>query len=162
MASTAETLAVTRELTIDARPDTVWEFLVDPLKAALWMGKTVEFDLRPGGLYRVEVLSGNVTRGHFVDIDPPHRLVYTFGWEPEDTAPFGMPPGTTRVEVELTPVGDGTATHIRFVHSGLPTREAVDRHGEGWDHYLRRFAIAAAGGDPGRDPWLDTPAEERR
>ena len=39
VASTAETLAVTRELTIDARPDTVWEFLVDPLKAALWMGR---------------------------------------------------------------------------------------------------------------------------
>lgn len=160
MASTAETLAVTRELTIDARPDTVWEFLVDPLKAALWMGKKVEFDLRPGGLYRVEVLSGNVSRGQFVEIDPPRRLVYTFGWEPEGDAPFGMDPGSSRVEVDLTPVGDGT--HIRFVHSGLPTQEAVLRHGEGWDHYLGRFVVAAGGGDPGRDPWLDTTADERR
>ena len=160
MASTAETLAVTRELTIDARPETVWEFLVDPLKAALWMGKKVEFDTQPGGLYKVEVLSGNTTRGQFVEIDPPRRLVYTFGWEPEGEAPFGMPPGSSLVEVDLTPVGEGT--HIRFVHSGLPTQEAVDRHGEGWDHYLGRLEIAAAGGDPGRDPWLDTTAEQRR
>ena len=160
MASTAETLAVTRELTIEARPDTVWEFLVDPLKAALWMGQKVEFDLRPGGLYRVEVLSGNVSRGEFVEIDPPHRLVYTFGWEPDEDPPFGMGPGSSRVEVELTPVGDGT--HIRFVHSGLPTEESALRHGEGWDHYLGRLVIAAGGGDPGRDPWLETTPEQRR
>lgn len=160
MASTAETLAVTRELTIDARPDTVWEFLVDPLKAALWMGGSVEFDARPGGLYKVDVLTGNTARGQFVEIDPPRRLVWSWGWEPEDGAPFGMPPGSTTVEVDLTPVGDGT--HIRFVHSGLPTEEAAARHGEGWDHYLGRFAVAAAGGDPGRDPWLDTTPEQRR
>ena len=159
MASTAETLAVTRELTIDARPDTVWEFLVDPMKAALWMGGSVEFDARPGGLYRLEVVSGNIARGEFVELDPPHRLVYTWGWESEGAAPFGMPPGSSRIEIDLTPVDGGT--HIRFVHSGLPTEEAVARHGEGWDHYLGRLAVAAAGGDPGRDPWLDTPAAER-
>ena len=28
------------------------------------------------------------------------------------------------------------------------------RHARGWDHYLGRLAVVAAGGDPGPDPWL--------
>ena len=161
MASTVETYALTRELTIDARPDTVWEFLVDPMKAALWMGGNVEFDARPGGLYKLDVNSGNRARGEFVEIDPPNRLVYTWGWEPDGDAPspHGMPPGSTRIEIDLTSVGDGT--HIRFVHSGLPTEAAAGSHAQGWDHYLGRLTVVAAGGDPGRDPWLDNPVVDR-
>ena len=52
----------------------------------------------------------------------------------------------------MTPEGDGT--NLRFVHRDLPNAEAVASHGHGWDHYLPRLEIAAAGGDPGEDPWL--------
>jgi uncharacterized protein YndB with AHSA1/START domain len=38
MGSVTETTSVVRELTIAARPETVWEFLVDPAKAERWMG----------------------------------------------------------------------------------------------------------------------------
>ena len=58
MASTTETTAVVRELTIAARPETVWEFLVDPVKAQRWMGVSVSFEPHPGGEYRVEVVPG--------------------------------------------------------------------------------------------------------
>ena len=33
-------------------------------------------------------------------------------------------------------------------------KRPAESHATGWDHYLSRLEIAAAGGDPGRDPWL--------
>src|SRR6266487_5597324 len=99
MESTTETVAVERELTIAASPETIWQFLVDPDKATRWMGQAASFDARPGGLYRIEVIPGHTARGEFVELDPPHRLVYTWGWENESA----VPPGTSTIEVELTP-----------------------------------------------------------
>jgi uncharacterized protein YndB with AHSA1/START domain len=151
MTTQTETV-IERELEIAARPETVWGLLTDEAGAARWMGLNVSFDLRPGGEYRVEVLSGNVAVGEFVEIDPPRRLVYTWGWE---TGMGSVPPGSTTVEFELVPSGAGTL--LRFRHRDLPTPEATERHAHGWDHYLGRLATAAAGGDPGRDPWADRP-----
>jgi uncharacterized protein YndB with AHSA1/START domain len=150
MQTTAETMSVEREITIAARPETVWEFLVDPDKAARWMGETVALEARPGGDYRVEVLPGQVARGEFVVVNPPRRLVWTWGWDAGATSK--VPPGSTTVEVELVPAGDGTT--LRFRHHGLPDAEAAQAHAHGWDHYLGRLAVAAAGADPGPDPWL--------
>jgi uncharacterized protein YndB with AHSA1/START domain len=149
MDATAENTTVVREIAIAARPETVWELLVDPEQAVKWMGMTASFDLRPGGLYRVDVIPGHTARGEFVEIDPPHRLVHTFGWEPESGSIVGA--GTTTIEYELVPDGDGTL--LRFTHRDLPNAEAVASHAHGWDHYLERLATVATGGDPGADPW---------
>ena len=151
MESTSEATVVRREIAIEAKPETVWEFLVDPAKAVRWMGTRAEFDATPGGSYEVEVLSGHVARGEFVELDPPHRLVLTWGWEGSDDTAVAVPPGSSRVEFELMPDGDGTL--LRFQHE-LPTAEEAQKHNHGWEHYLGRLAVAATGGDPGSDPWL--------
>jgi uncharacterized protein YndB with AHSA1/START domain len=145
----AETTAIEREITIAARPETVWEFFVDAEKACRWMGVSATLDPQPGGVYRVEVLPGSVARGVFVELDPPRRLVYTWGWE---SGASPLPPGSTTIEIVLRPEGDGTTVH--FTHRDLPSSEAAGAHGHGWDHYFERLAIAAAGADPGADPWL--------
>jgi uncharacterized protein YndB with AHSA1/START domain len=150
MEASTET-AVRREIQIDAHPETVWEFLVQPEKATRWMGEAASLDPRPGGEYRVEVIPGQVAAGEFVEVDPPHRLVWTWGWTPESQS--AVAEGSTRIEVELEPDGDGTL--LRFTHSGLPDADATQKHAHGWDHYLQRLETAAAGGDAGRDPWLD-------
>ena len=152
MESTTEAVSIEREIVIAASQETVWEFLVDPDKAARWMGQAVSFDPRPGGLYRVEVVPGHTARGEFVELDPPRRLVYTWGWEPGENGANPVPPGSTTVEVELVPNGSGTTLRLR--HGDLPSTEAAESHGRGWDHYLERLVIAAAGGDPGPDPWV--------
>jgi len=149
VANTTETVAVERAIVIAATPETVWELLVDPEKAGLWMGLQIWSGPREGGLYRVEVIPGQIARGELVELDPPRRLVHTWGWEGDDNP---VPPGSTTIEYELTPEGDGTL--LRVVHSGLPTAESAASHGHGWDHYFDRLSIAAAGGDPGPDPWL--------
>lgn len=155
MESTTETTAVEREVVIEASPATVWEFLVDPDKAVRWMGQFAELEARPGGLYRVGVVPDHVARGEFVELDPPHRLVFTWGWEEGEDGPGAVLPGTTTIEIELTPDGDGT--RLRFTHRDLPSSESAESHAHGWDHYVERLATAAAGGDPGVDPWLTGP-----
>lgn len=155
MESTTETTSVTREVTIDASPETVWEFLVDSEKATRWMGEAATLDAREGGLYHVQVIPGHTARGEFVELDPPRRLVYTWGWEQSGDEPPSVPPGGSTVVIELVP--EQGKTRLVFTHQDLPSTEAAESHTVGWDHYLARLAAAAAGNDPGRDPWLDGP-----
>jgi uncharacterized protein YndB with AHSA1/START domain len=147
MANATETV-VERELVIAASRETVWDLLVDPDKASGWMGLQSWSEPTPGGLYRVEVIPGKIASGKYVELDPPNRLVFTWGWEGESA----VPPGSSTVEFELSAHADGT--RLRFVHSGLPSAESAESHSHGWDHYFERLAIAARGGDPGVDPWL--------
>ena len=150
MAATDTTTAIERELEIAARPETVWAFLLDPERAVRWMGITAAFDARPGGAYRIEVVPGEFASGEWVELDPPRRLVMTWGWEPSGMS--AVAPGSTTVEWNLEPRGEGTV--LRFRHSGLRGADAVTTHGHGWDHYLPRLRTVAAGGDAGPDPWL--------
>jgi uncharacterized protein YndB with AHSA1/START domain len=148
VANATESIAIERELVIAASPETVWELLVDPAKAGAWMGKQSWSEPHVGGAYRVEVIPGHIASGEYLEVDAPRRLVHTWGWEGENA----VSPGSTRIEYELTPEGEGT--RLRFVHSGLPTEESKASHTHGWDHYFERLETVAAGGDAGPDPWL--------
>jgi len=140
-------LVVEREIHIDASPDTVFEFFTDPVKMVRWKGESATLDPRPGGIYRVEMNEQAIAVGEYVEVDPPNRIVFTWGWEGGYAS---TPPGSSTVEVTLTPDGDGTL--VRLVHSRLSTPESAEAHGHGWDQYMPRLAIAAAGGEPGPDP----------
>jgi uncharacterized protein YndB with AHSA1/START domain len=130
---------IDREIRVRARPETVFSFWTDPSKMARWMGREVRLDPRPGGELRIDYNGSDIARGAFVEIDPPRRIVLTWGWEaPGDPTP----PGASTVDVEFVPDGDGTIVRLR--HSGLAT-EAIDGHAEGWDHFLERLAEAVAG-----------------
>ena len=152
MDATTETTTIERTISIAASPETIWEFFVDPDKLVRWKGMNADLDPRPGGTYRCEVIPGHTARGEYVELDPPRRLVFTWGWEKSGDEENPVPPGSSTIEVELTPQGAGTS--LRFVHRDLPNAESAESHAHGWDHYLPRLEIAAAGGDPGEDPWL--------
>jgi uncharacterized protein YndB with AHSA1/START domain len=149
-----QTEAVEREVQIAARPETVFEFFTDPEKQVLWMGRKAELDARPGGIYDVEISDQAHALGEFVEVVSPSRVVFTFGWkgqEADDEGEHAVPPGSSRVEVTLEPTSDGTLVRLR--HLDLP-EQARAMHGQGWELYLGRLAIAASGGDPGPDPNL--------
>ena len=140
-----ETDLLTQEVLVQASRETVFPFLTDPARMVRWMGRAATLDPRPGGVYRVEVNDQATALGEYVEVDPPNRVVFTFGWEHGDV----VGPGSTTVEIDLVPEGD--ATLVRLTHRGLPA-EAVELHTQGWQNYLPRLAIAAPGGDPGPDP----------
>jgi uncharacterized protein YndB with AHSA1/START domain len=114
-----------------------------------WKGSKAELDPRPGGTYRVEINDQATVRGEYVEIDPPTRVVFTWGWEGQESGEHAVAPGSSRVEVDLTPDGDGTIVRLR--HLDLP-EQSREIHGQGWDLYLSRLAQAAAGEHPGPDP----------
>jgi uncharacterized protein YndB with AHSA1/START domain len=140
-----------QEVRIDATPDTVFDFFVDAAYMLRWMGVDAELDAQPGGEFRVDVNGRDVAVGEYVEVNRPHRVAFTLGW----LGSADMPPGSTRVEVTLTPEDGGTL--LLFQHRLVPA-DRLAQHAEGWGHFLPRLMIAATGGDPGPDPWLvDTP-----
>jgi uncharacterized protein YndB with AHSA1/START domain len=148
MDAATDTTVYERTLAIDASPETVWEFLVDPEKLMRWKGINADLETQPGGIFRCEVIPGHIARGEYVEIDKPNRLVFTWGWDGSED----VPPGSSTIVIELASDGDGTS--LRFVHKDLPSAEAIASHAHGWDHYLPRLETAAGGGDPGEDPWV--------
>jgi uncharacterized protein YndB with AHSA1/START domain len=133
-----------RELRIEASPEIVFRHFTDPARMAHWMGVDHKLDPVPGGLFRVDVNGRDVAVGEYVEVDPPRRIVFTWGWQES----ADLPPGSTTIEVDLVP--DGKATLLQFTHRGLPPG-ALEQHAIGWDHYLPRLVLAGAGGDPGPD-----------
>ncbi len=140
-----EQRAIKREVRVQARPETIFALLTDPAKYVRWKGAVANLEPRPGGLYQVQFNSRDTVRGTYVEIVPNRRVVFTWGWDGEGP----VPPGSSTVEITLTPDGDGTI--VRLVHRDLPEK-ARDVHAEGWDLYLNRLAIIAGGKDPGPDP----------
>ncbi|HWK66098.1 MAG TPA: SRPBCC family protein [Rhizobiaceae bacterium] len=138
-----------REIEIAAPQATVFAFLTDPDKIMRWLGTKAAVEAHPGGIYLVSVGDKYVARGQFTEVIPVHRLAYSFGWDERED----MPPGSSLVEIDLVEKDGGTL--VRFTHSGLPDEKERAGHEKGWNHYLRRLAIAAAGGDPGPDVGLD-------
>ena len=133
--------AIELERRIAAPPEVVFRYFTDPERYRLWQGIAAELDPRPGGIFRVtQNQAGIVSRGEFIEIDPPHRIVFSWGWEGID----GLLPGESTVEVVFEPDGDGTLLRLR--HSGLPSESACDFHSYGWGTSFDRL-VAIFGGD---------------
>ena len=77
-------------------------------------------------------------RGEFREVEAPRRLVFTWGWEGNSD----LAPGSTTVEITLTPVGGGTL--LRLKHSGFANAAQRDSHREGWTRYAGKLSARAA------------------
>jgi uncharacterized protein YndB with AHSA1/START domain len=142
----AEPFVVRRDVQIAAPQATVFAFLTDPEKILRWMGTEAAVEPHLDGLYLVNVAGKATAQGRFTEVVPVHRLAYSFGWKGDDK----VPPGSSLIEIDLIEQEGGTL--LRMIHSGLPDAETCAAHEQGWMHYFARLAVAAAGGDPGRDP----------
>jgi uncharacterized protein YndB with AHSA1/START domain len=135
---TAADVPIEVEVRVEAPPETVFAYVTDPERYVRWQGIRAELDPHPGGRYRVEMDDGSVVAGEYIEVDPPRRVVFTWGFEANED----VPPGSSTVEVTLEP--DGDATIVRLRHTGLPSDEWRTLHREGWDLYLSRLTSAAS------------------
>lgn len=135
-----QTLVLTER--IGAPPDAVFQFLVDPDKFVRWMGTSIDINPKPGGSFWLNVNGTDIASGTYLDLQPPDRVVFTWGWE----GSADVPPGSSTVTINLQADGDHTIVELR--HDGLPGG-AGDSHRDGWTHFLPRLADVAVGRDPG-------------
>jgi uncharacterized protein YndB with AHSA1/START domain len=131
---------------IAASPATVFSFFTDVERWTAWQGVGAEVDARTGGMLRVVMPNAAAACGHFVEVIPHHRIVFTWGWEGNNPP---VPAGSSTVTIELQPADGGTL--LRLTHAGLDPVEVRDLHSEGWHRYLDRLSRVAAGDDPGPD-----------
>ena len=106
------------ELSIAARPETIFRHFTDPARFARWMGAGSVLDPEPGGRLRVGYPTGQVADGQAV------------------------PAGSSTVEITLEPEAGGTRVRLR--HSGLPAGEPPAAHLAGWRHALATLSHAGA------------------
>jgi uncharacterized protein YndB with AHSA1/START domain len=129
---------LTATVRIGAPPADVFPYFVDPALMVQWIGEWADLHPEPGGTFALDFAKTPV-RGEYVEVEPPRRVVFTWGVAGNDA----LPPGSTTVEIVLT--ADGPDTVVELFHHNLPAEE-FDRHLEGWIAMLDRLAQLWAAG----------------
>ena len=120
---------------IDATPEDVFPFFTDPVRLTTWLGHAAELDPTPGGRFAVDI-AHRLVRGTYLEVEPPQRVVFSWG----DAGSAALPPGATRVEVDLQPAAGGTT--VTLLHHGLMGQERAD-HARGWPVKLSALVAAS-------------------
>jgi uncharacterized protein YndB with AHSA1/START domain len=130
---------------IAARPSIVFEAMTTAEGVAAWFGPDelpvtrAEMDARVGGAYRVHfrTLDGreHVACGEFLEVLPPRRVVMSWRWA--FGGEFEEQGRTSRIEIELTPIGDGT--ELTFTHAALWNEASEKSHTGGWTGALHKL-----------------------
>jgi uncharacterized protein YndB with AHSA1/START domain len=118
----AEVLTAT--VRISAPPADVFPYFTDPALLVQWIGEWADLHPEPGGKFALDFAKTPV-RGEYVEVEPPRRVVFTWGVAGKDS----LPPGSTTVEIVLT--ADGPDTVVELFHHELPAEE-FDSHLAGW------------------------------
>lgn len=134
---------------IDAAPDAVFAYLTTPAGLTAWLGQHAEAEPEPGGTFAVDI-AGYPIRGRYLQIERPHRVVVSWGVAGSDE----LAPGASTVTFTLTATATGTRVDLH--HGGLPEAGLVG-YADGWQHFLPRLRLVAAGGDAGPDHWRPLP-----
>lgn len=143
------TASISTSVLINTEPATVWKFMSDQQRFLSWMASVPgmptpsgsRFEPTPGGVLHIVFPNGGAAKGSVVEVDPPRKMVFTWGYEP-DVAKTGLRAGTTRVEIVIRAVDDGT--QVTLTHSGPMSEELAKGHEAGWRHALAQFAVQSA------------------
>jgi uncharacterized protein YndB with AHSA1/START domain len=125
---------ISASVRIAAPPQVVFPYFTNPQLLVTWLGEHAELDAQPGGVFAID-FGGVAARGTYVAVEPPHRVVFTWGVPGDAT----FPPGTSTVEVVF--VADNDDTILTLTHRGIPA-EREPSHREGWERRLGALANA--------------------
>lgn len=127
---------VTATTRIAAPPEVVFPYFTDPALIVTWLGDHADLDPRPGGVFAIDV-GTSPARGTYLSVEPPSRVVFTWGLPGDET----MPAGSTTVEIVLIP--DDGHTVVSLTHHHLPA-EHRPGHQKGWDTFIGALPAAVA------------------
>jgi uncharacterized protein YndB with AHSA1/START domain len=99
------------EQSIEAPPEDVWGFMVDPAALSVWFGADAWLDPVVEGRVAFRFADGSIRRGVVEQVDRSRRL--TWRWREHRGAGFALELGeASRVTIELEPVAGGTVVRI--------------------------------------------------
>ena len=90
-------------------------------------------------------LDGTEIAGHYLEVDPPYRMLISWDRRRSDAA-TSTP---TFIEITLTPAGDGTNVRVEF--SGLGAEDGAF-HRQLWARHLDRIAAVFTGAESSAIP----------
>jgi glutathione S-transferase len=125
--------SLNRRVVIRAPQDIVFRYFTDSARWAAWWGAGSTIDARPGGRISIVYPNGVKASGEVVEISPPNRIAFTFGYE----SGTPMAPGESLVTVNLA--SHGGETHLDLEHD-FADAAARDVHVQGWRYQLSVFA----------------------
>lgn len=133
----------------DAPIEKVWDAWTNPESLKQWKhpeGMTTpsaQVNLEQGGEWSVvmegDMINGNehthslTLNGKYLEIDKPHKLVYTWLWEGQDPQTHN-----TTVTILLSKLEENK-TEVILIHSGFPDQNMVDEHTFGWNSTLKNL-----------------------
>jgi len=130
------------ETRINATLDEIFPYLTESSLFVQWLGASATLDPVPGGEFALD-FENTQARGQYVTVDPPHRVVFTWGVPGDEI----LPAGSSTVEITLTTDGDGTI--VQLLHHDLPAARRDD-HAEGWKACLGTLTQVASHARRGR------------
>jgi uncharacterized protein YndB with AHSA1/START domain len=122
-----------RSVVIQASPGTVFRFFTDSARWAKWWGAGSTIDARAGGKVLIRNPGGVEALGEVLEVVPPERIVFTYGFATGKP----IPPGSSRVTISLEPCDAGTRLHL--LHE-FPDAAVREEHVQGWRFQLSLFA----------------------
>jgi uncharacterized protein YndB with AHSA1/START domain len=126
-----------RSVEIQAPPETVFRFFTDSARWARWWGAGSTIEPRVGGKVYIRHPEGTETTGEVLEMHPPTRIVFTYGYASGKL----IPPGGSRVSISLEPWNGGTRLHLRHAFADAAAHE---HHVQGWRFQLALFANAVS------------------
>lgn len=122
-----------RTVVIRARRDTVFGFLTNTDEWAAWWGAGSTIDARPGGRMLIRHSTGVEASGEVLAVQPPGRIVFTYGYANRNPSP----PGSSRVTIRLDSHPQGTLLQLTHEFADIESR---DEHEQGWRFQFSLFA----------------------
>ncbi len=134
------TLVIERKF--QTSPERLYEAWTNPEVLQKWWGPegvtipALDLDVREGGnwttTFHSEQMGERIVSGKYLTLDPPNRLVFTWGWT--DNSVRGH---ETIVEIVLMQVGENT--NMTLTQKSFAEIEHRDHHRIGWDSSFNKL-----------------------
>ncbi|MBX4964191.1 uncharacterized protein YndB with AHSA1/START domain [Rhizobium binae] len=128
----------------DAPCDLVFRAWTDPKALAQWCGphgfKAVgdRLEAWPGGRHRACLIAPDGEEhwvgGKYLEVEPPHRLVFTHAWE------TGTGETSPETIVTITFRESDAGTEMTFRQSGFASASSLEGHESGWSQSFDRLS----------------------